>query len=134
VCEAVGDHRADIQTGLKHHGHLVPGFVHFTTVDTLQRKHVKYDRAPVDDHIPIGNTEDGDPRSVAHVGEHFGKCRWTSGHLEPDIEALSHPKALLDIPEAPLAYVHRQGHAHLHRQLQTARVDVRDHDEAGAGM
>src|ERR1700692_4732524 len=35
IVEAVRDHRADIQSRLQHHAHLVPGLVHLAAVDAL---------------------------------------------------------------------------------------------------
>src|SRR5579885_1664585 len=47
VVKAMGDHRANIQTGLQHDGHLVPGLVHLPAVDSLDGQHVEDDGPPV---------------------------------------------------------------------------------------
>src|SRR5262245_10606393 len=41
--EAVRDHGRDVEPGLQHHRHLVPGLVHLAAIDPLHRQHVEDD-------------------------------------------------------------------------------------------
>src|SRR5580692_10200101 len=70
---AMGDHGADVEPRLEHHGHLVPGFVHLAPVDALDGDHVENDDVPVDCDLASGDSEHGDLAAVAHVGEHVAE-------------------------------------------------------------
>src|SRR6056297_636053 len=45
IVQAVGDDGRNIQPRIDHHRHLVPGLVHFATVDSLEGQHVENHRA-----------------------------------------------------------------------------------------
>ena len=60
------DHRRDVEAGLHHHRHLVPGLVHLAAVDALQRQHVEDDRGEVDRHLAGLDPEQRDPAAVGH--------------------------------------------------------------------
>src|SRR5215469_2033710 len=49
--EAVSNDLADIEPGLQHDGHLVPGLIHFATVDSADGVLVEDYFCPVDGHL-----------------------------------------------------------------------------------
>src|SRR5215469_6132345 len=48
VGKSMGNYWQDIQTGLQHCGHLVPGLVHLTPIDSFDRQSVKNNQIPID--------------------------------------------------------------------------------------
>src|SRR4028118_1701288 len=58
IGQAVGDDGRQVEPGLDHHAHLVPGLENLAPVNTLQRQHVEDDLVPVDRHLAFGNAED----------------------------------------------------------------------------
>ena len=94
----------DVEAGFQHHGHLVPGLVHFAAVDALDGEHVEDDLAPVDGDLVGGDAEHGDLAAVAHVGDHVAEGVGVAGHLEADIEAFAHAELLLHFGERRLAW------------------------------
>src|SRR5579883_42644 len=105
VRETVRDNRFEIEPGLEHDGHFVPGFVHFAAVDALDGEHVEDHVTPVDGHLARGYAEHGDFGAVAHVFEHFAKRGRASRHLEADVESFLHTKLLLDLSERGFARI-----------------------------
>src|SRR5688572_16652915 len=57
VPKTMRDHRLDIQAGLEHHRHLVPGLIHLAAVDSFDRQHIEHHRVPVDGHLLFGNPQ-----------------------------------------------------------------------------
>ena len=69
VVEAVGDGRRDVQPGLEHHRHLVPGLVHLAAVDAADRQLVEDDAAHVDRDLLGRDAEHGHAGAVGHARE-----------------------------------------------------------------
>src|SRR5262245_206719 len=90
VSKAMRDDRPDVEARLQHHGHLIPGLVHFAAIDALERQNVEDDRVPVVGEFIIRNAEDGGLAAVGHVGEHVAESGGVAGHFQADVKALLH--------------------------------------------
>ena len=73
VVQTMGDHRTDIQATLQHDGHLLPRFIHFTTVDSVDREYIEHNQIPVDGDIFRRNAEHCDFSAMRHVFQHVSK-------------------------------------------------------------
>ena len=87
--EAVRDRRPDVEPRLEHHGHLVPGFVHFATVDPPDGQHLEHDLVQVEGDLLGRDPEDGHVAAVGHHGERVAQRLRVAGHLEHDVVALA---------------------------------------------
>src|ERR1051325_47972 len=63
--EAMGDNGADVEAGLEHDSHFVPGFVHFAAVDALDGEHVENHGVPVNGHGGGGDAQHRDAAAVS---------------------------------------------------------------------
>ena len=126
------DHRRDVETGLHHHRHLVPGLVHLAAVDALQRQHVEDDRGEVDRHLPGLDPEQGDAAAVRHRRQQAAQGGRLARHLERDVESLRHPELGLDRVEPYGGRVDGGRRPHPQRQLAPVGVRVGDDDVTGA--
>ena len=95
--KTVRDDGRDIEAGLEHDGHLVPGLIHLAAIDAFDREHVE-------DHLfqSIGISSAGMPsmailRAVAHIGDHVVEGGGIARHFETDVEALLACRVALSI-------------------------------------
>src|ERR1019366_7953922 len=63
----VRNHRTDIEARFQHHRHLVPGLVHLTPVDPLDREHVEDHSVPVDGYLIRRNPQHRDLPAMRHI-------------------------------------------------------------------
>src|SRR5262249_4372404 len=109
-------------------------FVHFTTVDALDREHVEDDGFEIDWSTLCGNSKDRDLRSVAHVQDHVGECQGVAGHLEADVESFGHLELLLHFGERCVGWIDGQGGLHFSREVEAEGIEIGDDDVARASV
>ncbi len=116
------------------HGHPVPGLEHLPAVDALDRDHVHDKVRPVDPELLVRQAQHGDLAAVGHVGEHLLERRGAAGHLEADIESLTHAELAHRVGDARARHVDREGQAHRAGQLEPVVGHVSDDYVTGAGV
>ena len=130
-----GDDRRDVQAGLDHRRHHVPGLVHLAAVDALDREHVEDDPVPVDGD-PLGRDAQQAIRPpCAMFVEHARRTR----SALPDISRpTSKPSSMPSSRWTSATRSARTSSARVAPILQASsrrsRVDVGDDDVAGAGV
>ena len=67
VVKMMSDDRGDVQTALDHHRHLVPSFIHLSTINPLNGEAIENDFFPVNSSALGQNAQKGDLTSMAHV-------------------------------------------------------------------
>ena len=127
----MSDDRGDIQAGLQHAAHLVPGFVHFTTVDTLDDQALEDHFVPVDGSIAGGNTQQGNLAAVssctpASAGKHV-RYR-TFPDLRRSLRPCPVPASRLS--GRSLATFTARVAPHLARQVQAVVIHIGDNNVA----
>ena len=128
------DHRRDVEPGLDHDGHLVPGLVHLAAVDALQRQHVEDDRGEVDRHLARLDPEQRDPAAVGHRRQESAERTSL-----PDISSATSKPSVIPrsrwISSSPVCVGSIAAVAPIvQRQLAPVRVRVGDDDVARAGV
>ena len=135
VGEAVRDDRRDVQPGLEHHRHLVPGLVHLAAVDALDREHVEDHRVPVDGQSSLGMPSMAILPPWHMLASMSRKRLGVARHLQAHVEALLHAQlAAARRGDRSRADVDGQRGAHALGQLEAVGVHVGDHDVARAGV
>src|SRR4051794_19177940 len=89
-CQSMGNHWRNVETGLQHHGHLVPGLIHFTSIYAFHCKHVEDHLTPVDRDFASRYSQHCDPGAMAHVREHLAKRPRITRHLQAYVETFLH--------------------------------------------
>ena len=69
--EMMRDNRRNIESALKHRGHLIPRLEHLASVDAADVEAAEYNGLPVDLHILFRNAEHGDSSAVFHIVDHL---------------------------------------------------------------
>jgi hypothetical protein len=131
---AVSDDGGDVEAGLEHDGHHVPGLVHLAAVDSAEGELVEDDLVPVDGDLLGGDSEHGDLASVAHVSEHVTEGRGVAGHLKSYIKSFVHVQLSLDFIEGYRSRVYGAGHAYFFGKFATVLVGIGDDDVTRAGV
>src|SRR4030095_6456808 len=126
VRKAMRDDGPDVEAGLEKNGHLVPGFVHSTSVDTLDRQHVEDHFAPVDCEFCCGKAKHSDAPAVCHVVNEVTKRLRVARHFESDVETFGHAEFLLSFGNRCLSYVQCQVDSHFARKIEAVFIDVGD--------
>src|SRR5450759_2259760 len=101
--EPVSDRGRDVEPGLEHHRHLVPGLVHLPAVDAAERQHLEHDLVDIQRDLRGGDPEDRDAPAVGHAGDRGAERGGVAGHLQGDVESLRHPQPRRDVAEVALA-------------------------------
>jgi len=130
----VGDDGGDIETGLEHGGHLIPSFVHFTSVDALDGEAVEDDGVPIDRDARFWDAEEGNFPAVGHVGDEVVEGVFVAGHFERDVEAFGHAEFCLDVGNFFVADVDDTGGAESFGKFEALRVEVGDDDVASSSV
>ena len=132
--QAMGDDAADVETALQHGGHLVPGLEDAPAVDALDLQALEDHVVHVERHRPGGDAEHRDAPAVVHRVEHLVERRLgtatSPGRRRSPRSCPARPSpapTLLGDVDHPRGAV-RRGHR------QPVRVDVGDHDVAGADV
>ena len=130
----VCDHGRDIQSAFEHDRHFVPRLIHFAAVDSLDGQHIEDHEIPIDGDRFGWDAEDGNFSAMAHRFEHGSEgCRCT-GHFESHIEAFLQTEFFLDIGHVARTRVESDGCTHAAREVESKRVEVRDHHMSSACM
>src|SRR5674476_871876 len=132
--EPVRDRGRDVEPGLEHHRHLVPGLVHLPAVDAAERQHLEDDLIDIQRDLRGGDPEDRDAPAVGHAGDRGAERGGVAGHLQGDVEPLRHPQPRRDVAEVALARVDRDRGPHPHRDCAADRVRLGDRDVARPGV
>lgn len=132
--QSVGNDRVDAHPGLDHDGHLVPGLVHFASVDPLEGDHIKDDLSPVDIDIFGKDSEEGDFPAVAHTIDHLPEGFGAAGHFQANVEALLHAKIIDDGLKGLFGWVDGNGGPQLTGEFEAVRIDIGNDDMARTGM
>src|ERR1700728_2280568 len=95
--KSMRNHGINVETGFEHDCHFVPGFIHFTAIDTFDGQHIENNLLPVNGHFIRWNPKHRDFCTMAHVRKHFSKGSWVPRHLESHVKPFGHCELLLDI-------------------------------------
>ena len=131
----MGDGRPDVQPGLEHDRHLVPGLVHLAAVDAPQRQQLEDDRVDVERDLPGRDAEDARSRRRGPSP----RSRSAAPAALPDISsATSNPSTMPSSAQTSRSSRSRGstaiGGAHPHGELSPVGVRLADHDVARAGV
>lgn len=126
----MGDDGGDVETPLDHHGHLVPRFVHFPTVNPLDREHVEDHEVPVNGDRFGRDAEHGDLATVGHIGQHVAEGAGVAGHFQSDIETFLHSQLFLNVGEFLRAYIDGAVGPHFFGEFQSPGIHIGDDDVA----
>ncbi len=130
----MGNHRFNVQPGLDHDGHFIPGFIHFAAVNPLDRQSVKDHEVPVNRGFGWQNSQQGNFGAVAHIGQHRPQCVCVTGHFHAHIKPFFHAELFLGVCDGLMPDVQGKGRAHLFGQIQAIGIDIGDHNIPGTGM
>src|SRR5690554_1148854 len=134
IIEMMSNNRRDIQTGLDHYLHLVPGFKHFTAIDTLDCEAVEHNLIPVNCRIAVLYAQQGYLAPVAHDINHTAESAVISGHLKTHIKAFLHAQISHTFRNGVCTDIKYSCYSQLFGQLQPVGIDIGDDHIPGPGM
>ena len=123
----VSDNAADIQTSLKHSGHLIPCIPYLSSINTAQIQSVKDHRLQIHLGICPLQTEKCDLAAVLHIVDHIVERCLGTGHLKTNVKALCHSDFFHNIRKLFFAQINYSGSTQLLCQVETVLVEICHH-------